>query len=102
MIKFEYAVDSSMFPSVTIHRRLVTPFFYKKLKPLSAEWSERKAFGICGVCDFFLYLPMLHAPKGKVYHIGEWECRETNDNIKEALKGIREPFCKLVNLDGTR
>lgn len=90
----EAIVDSGSFPKVAIHRRIVTPLFYLKLKPKDYTYTVNRSsatfvFALLGVC-----IPVF-APKGKAYERGGWGL--VGNSNSQLLEGVMESYIKLVD-----
>jgi hypothetical protein len=100
MIKIERKYDFDGESRIKVYSRLVTPFFYRKLKTRSYDFTIRRSVSTPGLYCLFLCIPEIPAPKGKIFEIGCWDCDDSE--ILSGLNEIKKGYVKLVSRNAVR
>ena len=93
IIKIDYKIESIGHDKALIHRRILTPFFYIKLKPIVAKFERSKRF-----IDFIhmgFTSMAIKVPEGKFRDVGEWSLK---GRYTEALELINKSYCRLEKI----
>ena len=100
-VKLEYKVEQTGTKITLIHRRVVTPFFYVKLKTLAVTFEEWKQPFIWLPTPWFPICSKL--PKDTYWFLGQWEYK-VNGKSKQVkinkLEAIHQSYGVVKKIDG--